>query len=338
MKYYRQIYAKAPAIVEVPTDLQGQPVEVVLLALVEANSEEGGIERDALGWPLDFFAATAGRWAGAPLVREQPGITTAVRPMVRALVRNLLAVNPAYHELPKSMRRQIKQDMVKVAAYIIKGDSGHNVPAAVVVANSAAVDGHGAESALRNEPLAPAFATDAAQESSESFAEIIHNVDFPQFVGDLIQGVFGSIVDASIQQMKAYSELVQNAATSVDQFREQKVNKGHAREYLAYRYPQRFEICASGERCRLKLLEEQSGDFGEELYRELALGAYAAAQDQGNAEKTLVRAVRRRLAMDRQQLLATTVLMGINRIIVTNGTVHASLKFMLDDPSPNAQA
>ena len=28
-------------------------------------------ERDALGWPEDFFAATAGQWAGDALVREQ---------------------------------------------------------------------------------------------------------------------------------------------------------------------------------------------------------------------------------------------------------------------------
>jgi hypothetical protein len=41
-------------------------------------------------------------------------------------------------------------------------------------------------------------------------------------------------------------------------------------------------------------------------------------------------AARRRMAMDRQQLLATMVLMGINRLIVTDGKISASCLFELD--------
>jgi hypothetical protein len=36
------------------------------------------------------------------------------------------------------------------------------------------------------------------------------------------------------------------------------------------------------------------------------------------------------MAMDRQQLLATMVLMGINRLVVTDGTIDASCTFSLD--------
>jgi hypothetical protein len=34
--------------------------------------EQPAPESDELGWSKDFFAATAGQWAGEPLVREQP--------------------------------------------------------------------------------------------------------------------------------------------------------------------------------------------------------------------------------------------------------------------------
>jgi hypothetical protein len=34
--------------------------------------EQPAPELDELGWSKDFFAATAGQWAGEPLVREQP--------------------------------------------------------------------------------------------------------------------------------------------------------------------------------------------------------------------------------------------------------------------------
>lgn len=72
MNYYRQIYTKAPQVLEVPADLQDRPIEVIILSLNGPVVEQLGIEVDELGWSKDFFAATAGQWAGEPLVREQP--------------------------------------------------------------------------------------------------------------------------------------------------------------------------------------------------------------------------------------------------------------------------
>lgn len=72
MNYYRQVYIKAPRVLEVPLELQDRPVEIIILTLDEHTGEPPPVERDELGWPVDFFAATAGQWAGDPLVREQP--------------------------------------------------------------------------------------------------------------------------------------------------------------------------------------------------------------------------------------------------------------------------
>jgi len=52
--------------------------------------------------------------------------------------------------------------------------------------------------------------------------------------------------------------------------------------------------------------------------------------DQDSAEEQLVPAARQRIAMDRQQMLATMVMMGVNRLVVTNGTIEASCMFRLD--------
>ena len=41
----------------------------------------------------------------------------------------------------------------------------------------------------------------------------------------------------------------------------------------------------------------------------------------------MVAATRRRLARNRQQTLATIVLMGINRIVVTDGRIVPKIKF-----------
>jgi isochorismate hydrolase len=41
--------------------------------------------------------------------------------------------------------------------------------------------------------------------------------------------------------------------------------------------------------------------------------------------RDLVVAARRRMAIDRQQLLATMVMMGINRVVVTDGKISAHI-------------
>jgi len=72
MNYYRQVYTKAPHVLEVPLELRDRPVEIIILTLDEQAIKPQPVELDELGWPVDFFAATAGQWAGDPLVREQP--------------------------------------------------------------------------------------------------------------------------------------------------------------------------------------------------------------------------------------------------------------------------
>jgi hypothetical protein len=49
--------------------------------------------------------------------------------------------------------------------------------------------------------------------------------------------------------------------------------------------------------------------------------------DQETAEEKLLPAARRRIALDRQQLLATMVMMGVNRLVVTSGLIEASCLF-----------
>jgi len=47
-------------------------------------------------------------------------------------------------------------------------------------------------------------------------AEEAQEADLPAFVESLLQGTFHAIVDSSIEQMKAYAELVKSVAESLD--------------------------------------------------------------------------------------------------------------------------
>jgi hypothetical protein len=72
MNYQRTIYEDAPKLIELPPALRHRRVEVIILALDEAENGANGVGASDQGWPADFVAQTAGQWAGAPLVREQP--------------------------------------------------------------------------------------------------------------------------------------------------------------------------------------------------------------------------------------------------------------------------
>jgi hypothetical protein len=111
---------------------------------------------------------------------------------------------------------------------------------------------------------------------------LAQQVDFPEFVDGLLKGVFQAIVTYSIDQMKAYADLVKTVSNSLDAFRDQNISDKQARSFL----------------------EEQCRDCFK-LQRAKPLPS------------------KKRPATSRQQLLATMVMMGINRIVVTDGKIGA---------------
>lgn len=117
-----------------------------------------------------------------------------------------------------------------------------------------------------------------ASAMAEAQGAFVREVDFPAFVRDLIKGTFEAIVDASIEQMEAYAELVAAVARNVDRFLEENVSDHDARAWLDRTLP--------------------GIDRGGEATAALALDA-----------------ARRNTAKQRQQLLATMVLMGVNRAL-----------------------
>ena len=146
----------------------------------------------------------------------------------------------------------------------------------------------------------------------------------------MIDGVFNSIVTSSIKQMEAYAEMVKNVSKSVDQYMKDNVSQNNARDYLADRYPDHLQVDIAGDSPKLKPKEGYDEDNMPDFFSDLGLKAPVTSLDEDNVEQELVPAARRRIAMDRQQLLATMVMMGVNRLVVTNGTIEASCMFELD--------
>ena len=178
-------------------------------------------------------------------------------------------------------------------------------------------------------PAAPAPAPAPKPPATETLAQragsLVNEIDFPGFVAGLVHGTFDAIVDASIRQMESYSSLVAAVAKTVDQFTEENVSPNQARDWLAQRYPGEVRVAPpAGEQATPLLVPAAEGltpswlaDYGiegEELSSELL-------------EQRVLPQVRSHVGGERQQLLATMVMLGMNRVAVRDGSITAKVMF-----------
>ena len=234
--------------------------------------------------------------------------------LVRPRVRALLGSSPAFRALPEDKRRQVAHDTVRVAAYLADPD--------------------GLVSREFREPLLRAGSSSRAagvrairlghtlDGGTTALDPLVHDVDFPDFVAALIHGVFNAMVGASIRQMEAYAKLIASVAASVDAFMADAISDRAARDSLAAEFPELF-CRAKGRKAALAWRADLGP--GARLRLQAALGPRRLGTDL----REVVAATRRRLARNRQQTLATVVLMGINRIVVTDGKIAARISFDL---------
>jgi hypothetical protein len=270
---------------------------------------------------------------------EPTALPQTTSPLVRHRVEDLLSRSESYWQLPADRRQALSDDMVKVAQFIVGGSSGHSVPrTATLVGAPQTASTLGGFLGTRRDPagqtagsrFAQGGGAVAAKQGTADYTGMIRDVNFPAFVAGLIDGVFNAIVTSSIKQMDAYAELVKNVAKSVDDFMKDNISENSARDYLANRYPDQLQVDTSGDSPVLKPKEGADDSSLPDFFKDLGLAQPVTSLDQDTAEQVLMPAARQRMAMDRQQLLATMVLMGINRLVVTDGHIQASCTFTLD--------
>ncbi|MXP40720.1 hypothetical protein GRI75_03530 [Altererythrobacter soli] len=275
-----------------------------------------------------------------------PGLPDGLSPeavdRVRPMVRDMLTQIPAYSEMERAEQLALANNMVKLLAYV-------DDPNGVV--SDAMADPIGRAQAKRTAPLAAAqadaneqtrknlskspgfagkdFEAGAARQGTDQFVRLVNEVDFPAFVGGLIQNVFVSIVHTSIEQMRAYAELVSNVAKSAEEYMNENIGVGQGRDYLVERFPDLLdlEIDQDGNsRLRQKDADNEGGLT--EIQQTMGMPG-PPVEDLGEEEEELrlVNAARLMMAKSRQQLLASMVMLGINRIVVTDGSITAKVKF-----------
>lgn len=284
----------------------------------------------------------------------------APRPEVRDAVRQLLTRSDAFRQLTPEAQKSIAQSTALIADYLaapegIPGNriaGGIGMPAAsrLPPPPSSAMAGPSIMPAIRSGPSQASyrqaaeevgkvgqdrFSADAAREGAAVAGEFMRQVSFTQFVSGLIEGVFSSIVRSSIQQMEAYQKMIAAVAQSLQQFRDDNVTPNQGRDHMVDKFPDLFEIgtddMEDDPQPRLRLRE--GIDEGAALARVNGQLSFEDGKLQSldlsdsNTELAIVTAARTQLARQRQQLMASLVLMGINRIVVTDGKLSAKIMY-----------
>ncbi len=286
--------------------------------------------------------------------------------VVRTQVRSLLERTEAFSHVPPDERRRIAQGLVNVVAFLADPAAGQQGAPAGTAPDDAPgtqalpVPGASAPGAAEGtapaagglalaEPLAQRREKTAAEKTGdrlagkqdtvgkdfeaagtragvEAFGDLVDTVDFPKFVSGLIEGVFTSIVDSSIRQMQAYGKLLEGVVKSVDQYASDHITQNQARDYLTGKFPD-LTIDANGGQPRLKLRSGLDDDDKALEGIKTALGLKELDLDDEASEAQLARQAQLEMARMRQQQLATMVLLGINRIVVTDGLINAKVVF-----------
>jgi hypothetical protein len=243
---------------------------------------------------------------------------------IRTQVRELLGKSEAFSEVDADTRRKIANGLVDVVAFLANPETAAaTTPPAEALAQAAKKSG--AEK-LQDQFAGKEFGDGAMKAGTQAFRELVSAVDFPKFVSGLIEGVFTSIVDSSIRQMQAYGKLLEGVVKSVEEFASENVTPNQARDYLRNRFPDTFDLQVTAGKPRLMTKDSAPDDAVAKIKKELNYDGTLDLDDE-ESEAVLLQRAKVEMARSKQQLLATMVLLGINRIVVTDGLINAKVVF-----------
>ena len=284
-------------------------------------------------------------------------------PGVRTAVRSLLLQSPAFLELPPDTRRQLAESMVAVcnrAATLVREEIRSNDEIQEANGTSTTPAETGPALAPASAPPSMSLPLATAQAAGDAYSgvtaqrvagttkAILEAVSFPRFVTDLINGVFKAMLDSSAQQMNQYVELLKNVAASTEGFDAANVGAGGARGWLAENFPASFQVEGVEEEKDDGFLDDDGGPKAPPTQRlvlrpggsmpppeglRVVLGLPDGASVPSGDPENLVPLARRQMAVQRQQMLATMVQMGMQRIVIESGRINASMRFHIDTRS-----
>jgi len=172
----------------------------------------------------------------------------------------------------------------------------------------------------------------------------LRQVDFPQFVKDLLKGVFDANLEVTREQMDSYADLVDRITQPASKFINT-IDNATAYAFLAENQPNRFQVLGSSNLGGDLLGTGNLGNLGGtgnlgnlggtgtggDASSEITLGDASGNPLDTSREDIRGEILQAKLQLVRQhqQLLEEMLLMGVTRLVVENGKVRASLDFQI---------
>ena len=165
-------------------------------------------------------------------------------------------------------------------------------------------------------------ATDALGRRAGALSD---ELDFPAFVSSLVHGTFDAMVDSSIRQMQSFADLVAAVSKPLEQFTQENVTINQARDYLVEQHPR--DVMLVGQDGDFSLAPVPKGEDSEAPSWLADYGHEGAELSAEFLEQEVLPAAREKVARARLQTLSTMVLLGMNRIVIKDGSIGARLRF-----------
>ena len=254
---------------------------------------------------------------------------------LRHAVRESLLAQPFYAALDPDDRRTIAHSLIRIAhaarllddETVVTPPKPRAQPAARVMSANDELGGRAVDS------------------MAGTTRKMLNAISFPRFVNELITGVFKAMLDTNQQQLQQYVELVRGVSQSLEGFSALGGgNDDMAKRWLADQFPQSFaielpekdELADPDEEPEpLRLITRGAPPAEDALRAALSLEPGEQVPTSGGPE--LIAFVRRSLARNRQQMLATMIQMGMQRIVVDSGRISAGMRFHIDATSAAAE-
>ena len=249
---------------------------------------------------------------------------------IRDGVRQALTAASGFAQLDSGDRREIAHALVRIAH------------AARLLDDAAAPAGRPRLARAMN--AGDEFSGTAVDRMAGTTRRMLNAISFPRFVNELITGVFRAMVETNQQQLQQYIELIRGVSQSLDGFSSLSGDDNMARRWLADRFPQSFRIeepdpedvpDPEDEPEPARLVSIGTPPSAEALRAALSLEAHEEVPTSGG--EAMVPFVRRALARNRQQMLATMIQMGMQRIVIDSGRINAAMRFHIDASSAAAE-
>ena len=275
--------------------------------------------------------------SGAAATARAPEPRAELLATVRQGVRSLLEGTPSYAAMAPPERRALAERMVNVgmmAASLAEED--HRLTERVRGSSRAAP-------LATAQSVRPRLATaqtagnqlgmQAVQASSGVMRNMRDSIDFPEFVTSLISGVFQAILKSSTYQVGSMVDLLDNVSATSDEFNS-RVDDGEVLRWAAAKF--NFLTVTQGSLGLRQGVELST--VAPQLQSALdASEDEISSVDEGSLDETLMPLIKRKMGRDKQAILGTMVQMGLQRIVVDEGRLHASMDLRVDASSASQE-